>query len=96
MKSAASVGWRVRTEGSLADDGSSVAAARYAGEILSAPRVGNRFRGTGKKPLIWRFGGNRRCKGCGTSMNFGDSGPMYDAADEMEKARTAPVTAQHD
>lgn len=80
----------------MGDDGSGVTVARYSGEVLSALRRGNRFRGTGRMPLRWRFGGYRVCNGCGTSMNFGDSGPMDEVGDDMEKARTAPVRAQHD
>lgn len=77
------------------DERSGVAAARYSGEALSALRRGNRSRGTGKMPLIRRFGGYRGCNGCGTSMNLGDSGPILCAGDETENARTAAVTAQH-
>ena len=78
------------------DDGSGVAAARYSGEVLSGPLLGKRFRGTGKIPFSWRLGGYRGCNGCGTSMNFGDSGRTCNAGADTEKARTAPVTAQQE
>jgi hypothetical protein len=34
--------------------GSGVALARYSGDVLSPARLGNRFRGTGRVPLISR------------------------------------------
>lgn len=60
-------------------------ACRYFFEVLFAPRLGKRFRGVGRTPLMSSLGRTWGCNVLGISMNFGFSGPMAERGFEVLK-----------
>lgn len=67
--------------------GSGVALARYSVEVLSLARLGKRFLGGGRVPLMVLLRGAFLCGGRGISMNLGDSGLILERGEEVENAR---------
>lgn len=61
--------------------------AKYWGVVLGAPRLGKRFRGGGRVPLMSFFGRSLGCRVVGISINRGFSGPIMEREVLVENKR---------